>query len=116
MRSISPAVAARSIAASPMTHRRTGECPTSAATLTAVPRPSTASRYSGKVSNGHSVPNPEVSASKLMPSTFSSVRNTSARCSGRVGATPKPQLPIMTVVTPCQGEIESIRSQNTCAS
>ena len=36
--------------------------------------------------------------------------------SARVGATPKPQLPITVVVTPCQGEIDSMRSHRTCAS
>ena len=35
---------------------------------------------------------------------------------GRVGATQKPQLPMTTVVTPCQGEMVSIRSHITCAS
>ena len=40
----------------------------------------------------------------------------SDRCDARVGAMPNPQLPITTVVTPCQGEMVSIRSQNTCAS
>ena len=55
-------------------------------------------------------------ASMLMPSTFSSVRRMSSRCCGRVGATPKPQLPITTVVTPCHGEIVSMRSQKICAS
>ena len=33
-----------------------------------------------------------------------------------VGATPKPQLPITVVVTPCQGEIDSMRSHRICAS
>jgi len=28
-----------------------------------------------------------------------------SRCAGRVGATPKPQFPITTEVTPCHGEI-----------
>ena len=39
-----------------------------------------------------------------------------AVCEGRVGAMPKPQLPITTLVTPCHGEQVSMRSQNTCAS
>ena len=34
----------------------------------------------------------------------------------RVGATPKPQLPITVVVTPCQGEMVSIRSHRIWAS
>jgi len=90
--------------------------PTSAPTLIAVPRRSSAPRYSGKVSNGQSGPIPARSASSDMPSTFSSVRMISSRCAGRVGATPKPQLPITTLVTPCQGEIVHMRSQKTCAS
>ena len=40
-----------------------------------------------------------------MPSTLSRVRRIASRCAGRVGATPKPQFPITTVVTPCQGEM-----------
>ncbi len=68
------------------------------------------------VSNGQSAPMPARMASMDMPSTFSSVRRMSSRCAGRVGATAKPQLPITTVVTPCQGETVSIRSQNTCTS
>jgi hypothetical protein len=38
--------------------------------------------------------------STFMSSTFSSVRATVSRCSGRVGAMEKPQLPATTVVTP----------------
>ena len=82
----------------------------------AMPFASMASRYSGKVSNGQSRPSPAYSASALMPSTFSSVLTIRSRCAGRVGATPKPQLPMTTVVTPCQGEIDSMRSQMTWAS
>src|SRR4029453_2001723 len=76
----------------------------------------TAARYWGNVSKGQASPSPASRASRLMPSTFSSVRTMSPRWSGRVGATPKPQLPITTVVTPCHGEIGSIRSHITCAS
>ena len=32
-----------------------------------------------------------------------------SRCSGRVGATPNPQLPMMTLVTPCQ--FDGVRSR-----
>ena len=80
------------------------------------PRASTASRYSGNVSNGHCSPSPARSASALMPSTFSSVRTMRSRCAGRVGATPKPQLPMTTVVTPCHGDTVSMRSQKIWAS
>ncbi len=58
----SSAVASRSVLSVPMTHRRTGVCPIIDATLMAGPRASTASRYSGKVSNGHSSPSPARSA------------------------------------------------------
>ena len=68
------------------------------------------------VSNGQSSPTPARMASIDMPSTFSSVRRMRSRCAGRVGAMPKPQLPITTVVTPCHGEMLSMRSQNTCTS
>ena len=70
---ISSAVAARSVDSSPMTYRRSGVWPNRAATLIAEPRFSSASRYCGKVSNGQSSPRPACSASRLMPSTFSSV-------------------------------------------
>ena len=90
--------------------------PSSAPTLIAVPRASTASRYEGNVSKGQSVPTPSRSVASDMPSTFSSVRMIRSRCSARVGAMPKPQLPITTEVTPCQGEIVTMRSQKICAS
>ena len=68
------------------------------------------------VSNGQRSPTPARMASIDMPSTFSSVRRMSSRWDGRVGAMAKPQLPITTVVTPCHGEMLSMRSQNTCTS
>ncbi len=116
MRAISSSVAARSVDSAPMTSRRTGVWPIMAATLMAGPRASTASRYCGKVSKGHSSPSPAASAAALMPSTFSSVRMIRSRWSGRVGATPKPQLPMTTVVTPCHGDTVIIRSHSTWAS
>ena len=51
-----------------------------------------------------------------MSSTFSSVRATSVRSSGRVGAIEKPQLPATTVVTPWKHDGVSAGSQNTWAS
>ena len=51
-----------------------------------------------------------------MPSTFSRVRAMVERCSGRVGAMPNPQLPITTVVTPCQHDGVRSGSQSTWAS
>ena len=51
-----------------------------------------------------------------MPSTFSRVRMIMSCWFARVGAMPNPQLPMTTVVTPCQGEIDIIRSHITWAS
>jgi hypothetical protein len=59
---------------------------------------------------------PASSASTDMPSTFSNVRAIVPRCSGRVGAMPKPQLPMITVVTPCQLDGVRSGSHSTCAS
>ena len=98
--STSPEVAARSVAASPITYWRTGVWPTNAATLMRSGSFATAARYSGNVSKPHGMPCS--SASSVMPSTFSRMRAISGRSAGRVGAMPKPQLPITTVVTPCQ--------------
>ncbi len=39
-----------------------------------------------------------------------------SRISGRIGAKPKPQLPITTDVTPCQPESVRYGSQKSCAS
>ena len=116
MARISSAVAARSVNSSPMTYILSGVWPNSAATLIDEPRFSSVSRYCGKVSNGQLSPSPDWSASRLMPSTFSSVCMISLRWIAFVGATPKPQLPITVVVTPCQGDIVSMRSHRICAS
>ncbi len=116
IRAISSVVAARSVDSSPITLSRTGVWPIMAPTLIAGWRASSASRYSGNDSKGHCSPSPARSAAALMPSTFSSVRTMRSRCSARVGATPKPQLPITTVVTPCQGETVIMRSHSTWAS
>ena len=60
---------------------------------------------------------PASSASSDMPSTFSSVRTIVDRGrSGRVGAMPKPQLPMTTVVTPCHDDGVRSGSQRTWAS
>ncbi len=48
-----------------------------------------------------------------MSSTFSRVRAIVSRCSGRVGAMAKPQLPAMTVVTPWYELGRSAGSQKT---
>ena len=71
-------------------------------------------RYSGKVSKVQSMP--ATRASNAMPSTFSSVRAMVSRCSGRVGAMPNPQLPMTTLVTPCQHDGVRSGSHRTWAS
>ena len=85
-----------------------------AATFNRVGLASTASRYSGNDSKVHGMP--AVNASTDMPSTFSNVSAIVAWCSGRVGAMPKPQLPMTTLVTPCQLDGVRSRSHSTCAS
>ena len=113
---ISSAVASlRRWASSPITQKRRGVCPTSTATFSRTPRCSTRSMYSGNVSKPHS-PRPSVVHRKSMPSTCWSVRSNSSRFDGFVGAMPKPQLPITTVVTPCHDDGDNVRSQMTCGS
>jgi hypothetical protein len=51
-----------------------------------------------------------------MPSTTERLRSIVSRAPAGQGAMPKPQLPITAVVTPSEGEGESVRSQVTCAS
>ena len=63
-------------------------------------RRSRASRYSGKVS--HSQVMPSCSAVPGMSSTPSIRATSHSWRSGRTGAKPTPQLPMTTVVTPCQ--------------
>ena len=75
---------------------------------------STASRYSGNVVQSHEMPCS--SAARLMPSTRSSMRMMRSRPDGAHGASVKPQLPMTTVVTPCQEEHEASGSQVICAS
>ena len=93
-------VALRCCAARPMTHCRTAEWPSRAATLRLGLRRSSASKYAGNVSNSHVMP--ACIAFKDMPSTFTRVRSVASRSCGRQGAMAKPQLPITVVVTPCQ--------------
>ena len=102
--STSSAVAGRSSA--PTTKRRSGVWPMKAPTFRRFGRSSIARRYSGNDSKHQSMP--ASSDSSAMPSTFSSVRAMTSRCSGRVGATPNPQLPMTTLVTPCQ--LDGVRS------
>ena len=68
-----------------------------------------ASRYSGKLSQPQRMPSD--SAAPGMSST-PSMRPISQSClSGATGAKPTPQLPITTVVTPCQQDGDSKASQ-----
>ncbi len=74
-----------------------------------------ASRYCGNVSKSpHGTPTDSVS--KLMSSTFCSVRASSETASGLIGAIEKPQLPATTLVTPWNDDGVSDGSQKTCAS
>ena len=70
--------------------------------------------YSLKLSKSQAMP--WRSASRSMPSTTERLRMTRSRTAGGAGTMPKPQLPITAVVTPSDGEGESVASQVTCAS
>ena len=70
---------------------------------------STSSRYSPKVSQFQVMPS--ASAVPGMSSTPSMSWISQARSLARAGAKPTPQLPMTTVVTPCQPEGETSGSQ-----
>ncbi len=110
---ISVSVAARVCASSPITYRRTAECPTYAAALTPM-RPSRLSRKSPKLPPRKSTP--AWSASTDMPSTRDSISSSQAASPSRAGATVNPQLPITTVVTPCHDAGDAVGSKCSCAS
>ena len=59
---------------------------------------------------------PACIASAGMSSARSRLRTTRCRSSGRQGASVKPQLPMTTLVTPCQHEHVPSGSHATCAS
>ena len=110
---VSSSVAARSHAACPIALRRSGLWPTSGIMFS--PRPmSMASRYSPKVSHVHG--STEASERNGRSSTQQKVASIGSRCSGRSGASVRPQLPVSTVVTPCQMDEVQSRSQNGWAS
>ena len=110
---ISSPVAARSQAAFPMAPRRRGLCPTSGIMFTPSPW-SIASRYSSKVSQLQRSTAARDFTGKS--STQQKVASIGSRCSGRSGASVSPQLPVRTVVTPCQtDEVQSL-SQKGWAS
>ncbi len=101
MRAMSSAVAGSFAAPrSPITNARTAPWGICAATSTARGMRSRASRYSGTLSQSHVIASR--SDAPGMPST-PSMRPINQSCrSGAAGANPTPQLPITTVVTPCQ--------------
>ena len=70
---------------------------------------STSSRYSPKVSQFQLIPS--ASAVPGMSSTPSISWMSQARSVSRAGANPTPQLPMTTVVTPCQPEGDTSGSQ-----
>ena len=78
------------------------------------PRLCAAAIYSGKLT--HSQVIPLESTSKGMPSTLTRSQVAISRASGRQGAITTPQLPITTVVTPCQQEEVRGGSQQIWAS
>ena len=73
-----------------------------------------ASMYSGKLSQSQVMP--ALSTSNGIASTLTRSRIATSRASGRHGAIPTPQLPITTVVTPCQEDGVVAPSQQICAS
>ena len=75
---------------------------------------STAARYSGKVSQRQSIP--ATMASLGMSSTASRHSANHSLASGLQGASANPQLPMTTLVTPCQQEQVPAGSHATCAS
>ena len=72
------------------------------------------SRNSGKVVQRHSMP--AAIAAGGMSSARSRLRMTMCLSAAAQGASVKPQLPMTTVVTPCQQEEVPSGSQKTCAS
>ena len=108
MAAISSGVAARSQAAPSMTERRSGLWPTRGIMLTPSPM-SMAFRNSSKLCHVQG----STAASELTgrSSTQQKVASIVSRCSGRSGASVSPQLPVSTVVTPCQMEDVQSRSQ-----
>ena len=77
-------------------------------------RAAAASMNCGKVSQSQVMP--LFSTSKGMPSTLTRSFMAISRVSGLHGAMPTPQLPITTLVTPCQEEGVTAPSQQICAS
>ena len=113
MAATSSSVAVRSDASSPMTWRRSAQCPTLAPTFTPT-RPVRLSRKSATDPPAKSTP--DASASADMPSTRLSMSSSHSRSSGRDGASVNPQLPVSSVVTPCHDAGDAVGSQWSWAS
>ena len=77
-------------------------------------RRAAASMNSGKVSQSQVMP--MFSTSKGIASTLTRSRMAISRALGLQGAMPTPQLPMMTLVTPCQEDGVTAPSQQICAS
>src|SRR5580698_8957855 len=113
MRATSVAVAGRS--PYPQQLARIGRFPASIATLNALPRSSTTPRYSATVRQRHSTPG---STSTIDSRARSSPGSTETPN----GATPRPQLPMTSVVIPCRillgtrGELSTATSEWPCES
>ena len=99
---------------SPITYARTAPCGTCVPTSMTRGMVSSASRYSGKVSQPQVMPS--LSAVPGMSSTPSMSWMSQSSWPGRTGAKPTPQLPMTTVVTPCQHDGDSSGSHVTCPS
>ena len=113
MDSISSAVAS-SCARSPSTYARTAACGTWAAMSIDLGTRSSESRYSANDSHCQSMPSWRAVPGMSSTPSISSMRKLSAP--GRTGAKPTPQLPITTVVTPCQLDGVTSASHVTCPS
>ncbi|CFN99236.1 Uncharacterised protein [Bordetella pertussis] len=107
------AISSRS-ARSPMTYTRSAACGSCAQKSMSCSIRSVARRKSGNVSQAQS--SPSCSAMPGMSSTpsISSIRL--PRSAARTGANPTPQLPITTVVTPCQLDGARREFQMICPS
>lgn len=83
-------------------------------TLTPLGARPTLSRNSGNVSQSHGMPTFMVSIGTA--SLRDRLNMARSRSAGLQGAKPKPQLPITTLVTPCQPDIVHHGSQNSWLS
>ena len=110
----SSAVAVRTTDSSPMTKRRTAEWPTWSPTFTPSPPSSTLAAKSAYPPPANVAPTASVSGG--MPSTRLSILSIQGTSAGRAGNNENPQLPVITVVTPCHDDGDAVGSQCSCAS